>query len=296
MVSQRARTLRARHPEIVELEGPDRRTALLVAVLTIGQLGTATWVARVGGWSWLALVPAAFVAHALYGAIHECAHHLVFRRRTSNRLFAIAANLPLGAPFAIGYLWLHIQHHLHGNDSARDPDLPSPWELRVFGDRSIGKLAWLLLNPAVQALRGQQVPLPKDRLRWWLLANGAAQVAFDVAVFVLLGPYALAFLILAFVASTIMPPLGARYVQEHFVIREGQDTNSYYGPLNNIALNIGYHVEHHDFPYVAWSRLPQLHAAAADTYGAMAHHKSWSALWWRWVVDPSIGLSSRIRS
>ena len=36
----------------------------------------------------------------------------------------------------------------------------------------------------------------------------------------------------------------------------GQETNDYYGWLNRIQLNIGYHNEHHDFPSVPWNRLP----------------------------------------
>ena len=36
--------------------------------------------------------------------------------------------------------------------------------------------------------------------------------------------------------------------------------------LNLIALNIGYHNEHHDFPDVPWSRLPQLKQMAPEYY------------------------------
>ena len=42
-------------------------------------------------------------------------------------------------------------------------------------------------------------------------------------------------------------PLGARWIQEHYLTFPGdQETFSYYGPMNVLALNVGYHNEHHD--------------------------------------------------
>ncbi|PJF33151.1 MAG: hypothetical protein CUN57_02905, partial [Phototrophicales bacterium] len=84
------------------------------------------------------------------------------------------------------------------------------------------------------------------------------------------------------------------FISEHFVWFKGYETFSYYGPLNLLAFNVGYHNEHHDFPRIAGSKLPQLKKMAPEFYNSLPHHKSWLYLFWRFVTDPTIGPWSRV--
>ena len=55
------------------------------------------------------------------------------------------------------------------------------------------------------------------------------------------------YLTLSFFFSLGLHPVGARWIQEHYTYDFDQETTSYYGPINRVALNMGYHNEHHDF-------------------------------------------------
>ena len=60
-----------------------------------------------------------------------------------------------------------------------------------------------------------------------------------------------------------------------------------------MAFNVGYHNEHHDLMMVPWSRLPRLKAMAPEFYDGLVAHRSWTALLFRFLLDPSISLYSR---
>ncbi len=253
----RTKALLHAHPEARTLIGRNPWSALLI----LGVVGFQTFLAFILGhqpW-WLILLAAyaagAFAGHSLFVLIHECAHNLIFRSRTGNILAGIAADLPNVVPSSVSFRSYHLKHHAFQGDYNLDADLASRWEARLIGSAFAGKTLWLLLFPVFQALR----PPRLKEIRFangWTFVNWAAVFGFDAAVILLAGPGAFFYLVFSFMFSIGLHPLGARWIQEHYLTAPPQETYSYYGPLNVVALNVGFHNEHHDLPSVPWNRLP----------------------------------------
>ena len=105
----------------------------------------------------------------------------------------------------------------------------------------------------------------------------------------------LIYLLLSSVFAIGLHPVGARWIQEHYLTHPGgQETFSYYGGLNVIAFNVGYHNEHHDLVTVPWSRLPEIRRRAPEFYEGMHAYTSWTGLLVRFVRDRHITLFNYI--
>lgn len=292
---ERSRALFRAHPEVRALVGPNPRSFLLVAALVAVQTVLAALLARAPWWAVLvaAYAVGAFANHALYVLIHECAHNLVFRSSRANVLVSLLADLPNVVPAAVSFRIYHLKHHAFQGDYDLDADVPSRWEARLVGNGRLRKAIWLFLFPVFQVLR----PPRLREIRFadpWVFVNWATALAYGIAIWNLAGPKALLYLGASFFFSVGLHPLGARWIQEHYVVSGTQETYSYYGPLNRVALNVGYHNEHHDAPVVAWNRLPEVRRAAPELYESLVHHPSWSKLLVRFVLDPAISLRSRV--
>jgi sphingolipid delta-4 desaturase len=185
-----------------------------------------------------------------------------------------------------------MKHHAFQGVYDLDADLPSYWEARLIGNSAIGKALWLLLFPIFQVTRPPRLKEIRmfDR---WIVLNFAVQIAFDAAVYAFLGPKAFAYLATSFFFSVGLHPLGARWIQEHYLMAPPQETYSYYGPFNKVAFNVGYHNEHHDLPSVPWNHLPEIRRGAPEFYDSLVFHTSWTRLLLRFVFDPAICLFSR---
>jgi sphingolipid delta-4 desaturase len=127
----------------------------------------------------------------------------------------------------------------------------------------------------------------------WIVLNFLLQIAFDVAIYMFFGPKTVLYLGASFFFSVGLHPLGARWIQEHYVLTPPQETYSYYGPANLVAFNVGYHNEHHDLPSVPWNRLPDIRKCAPEMYDSLVHYSSWTRLLLRFIFDPGICLFSR---
>jgi sphingolipid 4-desaturase/C4-monooxygenase len=305
----RHRMILAAHPEVTALYGRNPWTAAIVAGLVVAQIALAAMAAVLPWWGALMLAwgVGAWIAHALFASMHEAAHRLVFRSRVANRLVLVTANLPLIVPFAVPLAHWHLVHHRRQGQGEWDPDLPSPWEVRVFDRLGFaGRFAWHVLFPVLQLFRIAEPP-PGDGLplmRPWVVFNVLAQVVATAGLAVVLPLPSLVYLgaSLAFVFA--LHPLAGRFVQEHHhalappdpgsnPIPAAHETGSYVGVANRIALNFGRHIEHHDFPAIPWNRLPRLREIAPEAYAHTVARRSWTWAWLEFLFDPRSSIGGR---
>jgi sphingolipid delta-4 desaturase len=292
----RAKKLLKAHPEVRELFG--NTPSSFFWVLAIVALQTAmAWMLRDAGWLWIwiaAFTIGATANHAVFVLIHECAHNLIFKGSNANRLASIIVNLPAVFPAAIGFRNFHLLHHFKQGEFEYDADLSGPVEAKLFGQNWFTKTLWMLgffiIEGVVRPMRIKKVNL-LDR---WTILNVITQALYTVAIAALLGWPALAYLMISSLFSVGLHPFGARWIQEHYVVHGMQETYSYYGPLNRLMFNVGYHNEHHDLMMVPWSRLKKLKAMAPEFYEPLYAHHSYVKLLLRFIFDPKLNLHSRV--
>ncbi len=296
----RKRAILAAHPEVARLIGHDPITAVITVCVVVGQVAIAGLLGSLGlSYWWLALIAAfcigAFANHAMFVVIHDACHNAILPKPVWNKWVGILADLPNTVPTAMGFRCYHIKHHSHLGDYDFDADLPSHWEARTFGNSWYGKAAWMFFFAAFQLARLGRLRGTVPMWGRWTYINAICVILFDITVLIFLGPNALLYLFASFWFSVGgLHPLGARWVQEHFTDDPAQETFDYYGPLNLIALNIGYHNEHHDFPEIPWTRLPELKRMAPEFYDHLQTHKSWFGLLIKFIFDPRYTLYTRV--
>ena len=282
-------------PQIRKLIGKNQSTFYFIVLLVAFQL-TAAWFLADKSW-WLILAVAylagAFADHALFVMIHECTHKLIFKKQSANRLAGILANVPQLFPSSVAFERYHIKHHSFQGIHELDADLPNRWEAKLINNYFIGKVIWFLFYPLFQAFRISRLKEIKP-FDGWIALNWGVQIVFIAATWYLLGFKAIGFLGLSFFFSVGLHPLGARWIQEHYLTHGEQETYSYYGPLNRLAFNVGYHNEHHDFPSVPWNKLPAIRKQAPGYYNTLSYHTSWTKLFLRFLFDKELSLFSRI--
>lgn len=292
----RTRAILKAHPEIRRLFGRDPWTFAFIAGLVGIQLTLAYMLRHQPWWLMLAVavVVGAVITHALYVLMHECNHNLVFRRKWLNQLAGILANAPSVIPSCVSFQRYHLKHHAFQGVHEVDGDMASEWEARLVGNSAVRKALWLLFFPVFLALR----PIHLRELKHmcpWTATNIVLVLGFDAFVWIVFGPGAIAYLLLAMTFSLGLHPVGARWISEHYVFHPPQETYSYYGPLNRAAFNIGFHNEHHDFPAIPWRRVPRVREVAPEWYDSLHYHTSWTRLLLQFIFDPQISLYSRVR-
>lgn len=238
-------------------------------------------------------------------AIHEISHNLAFRSPTANRLFAIVANLPIGIPYSASFRPYHLTHHKSLGVDGLDTDLPTALEA-IFLDSILGKAffcTFQILFYAVRPMCVYSVPFT-----WVSGVNLAVQIVFDAIILKTMGVQSMLYFILSSFLAGSLHPLAGHFIAEHYVyetVTPAQanpdnrtpvpETYSYYGPLNIFTYNVGLHNEHHDFPAVPWTRLPQLNRIAKEFYDDLPYHRSWTYVIWRFIFDDSVGIRCRVK-
>lgn len=225
-------------------------------------------------------------------ALHELSHNLGAKGLFWNKVISMLANSTMAIPAAATFKRYHAEHHKFLGEHHVDVDVPTYFEGRVFQTR-FAKLVWLMFQPAWYALR-PMVLNAKDP-NAYEICNYLVVIAVDILVFLRYGLVGLLYLLAGTIMGMQWHPIAGHFVAEHYILNEGQETYSYYGPLNWVAFNVGYHIEHHDFPFVSEARLAELRKAAPDFYNQYPCYHSWIKVMVDFVMDPHVTPFSRIK-
>jgi sphingolipid delta-4 desaturase len=291
----RTREMLKQHPELRGLIGKNPYSFMAIIGIVALQVLVAYFLSGQSWW-WVfgaAYLIGAFADHALFVLIHECAHKLIFKNRAANKIAGMIANIPLIFPSSVSFETYHLKHHSFQGVHELDGDLPNYWEAKLINHYFIGKVIWLLFYPIFQVFRLSRLReiAPFDK---WVALNWLIQIVSMTAIAWFLGAQSFVYLVASFFFSVGLHPLGARWIQEHYLTQGEQETYSYYGVLNHVAFNVGFHNEHHDFPSVPWNRLPDIKKTAPGFYDHLSSHTSWTKLFLRFLFDQEISLFSRV--
>jgi len=294
--ASRRKEILEKYPEIKQLFGYDPNFKWVVTGMVLVQF-LMMYVMTDKSWPMIFLVAYCFggvINHSLMLAIHEISHNLAFgyARPFANRMLGIFVNLPIGIPISISFKKYHLEHHRYQGDEKMDTDLPTYLEAKLFCN-TFGKLCWVILQPFFYALR-PVITYPKTPTNLEII-NVIVQLAFDALVYYLCGGKVLVYMIAGSLLAMGLHPVAGHFISEHYMFRKGYETYSYYGCLNWITFNVGYHNEHHDFPAVPGSKLPEVKRIAAEYYDNLPQHNSWVTVLYDFVMDPDIGPYARIK-
>ena len=286
-----------KHPEIKKLMGPDPHFKYIVSAMVIFQIISCYYIGKLSSYFWIAVISyflGGVINHSLTLAIHDISHNVVFGNYypLANRLFGMWANLPIGAPMSISFKKYHVEHHRYQGTDGYDTDLPTDWEGKFFHN-TFTKIIWLFLQPFFYAFR-PFIVRPKPPMRLEIL-NVIVQVIFDILILHFFGFKSLFYLLSGTILAMGLHPMSAHFIAEHYMFDQGYETYSYYGVWNYLTFNVGYHMEHHDFPYIPGSLLPEVKRLAPEFYDELPQHNSWLMVLWVFLFQKEMGPYARVK-
>ncbi|HVM88160.1 MAG TPA: fatty acid desaturase [Puia sp.] len=286
-----------KYPEVKQLMGYDPWAALLTVFIVTGQLTIAWavghWFPSFGRYWWQILLISYIVGgtfnHWAAMAVHEMAHNLMLPTVNQNKALAIFANIPVLFPGAIAFRRHHLRHHSHLGIEGADNDFPSHWEARNIGKSSLLKFIWLFFYIFFLFLaRGFAVKPSR-----WEWANIIVLLITDTLIFIFLGKIAFIYLLLSTLWAFSLHPSAGHFIHEHFIFRDGQETNSYYGWLNLVCFNVGYHNEHHDIMNIPGRFLPRYYRITREFYDPLRSTRSWTLMFVEFIRRHTMGADKR---
>jgi sphingolipid 4-desaturase/C4-monooxygenase len=180
--------------------------------------------------------------------------------------------------------------------------MPTKLEAMILSSVA-GKAFFATFQIFFYALR--PVCVMKIEFTWIHYLNIVCQVIFDYFFISNFGWMSFYYLLASAFMAGSLHPIAGHFIAEHYVLdppdRYSPDgtffpeTYSYYGPLNFFVYNAGLHNEHHDFPYIAWSKLKTVRKIAAEFYDPLPYHTSWIKVLWDFVTDDRVALWCRIQ-
>lgn len=270
--ARRQKAILAEFPEVKKMYGHEWRTqfyayACIITQFTLAYLSRDSYVRAIV----LGTVIGPYVNAGVLCFMHEATHMLVFKNPAYNRLLSIATNVAMLVPISEIFRQHHFKHHRQLGNDEFDVDVPTDFEINLVGNSSVRKALWLAFNMIILPARSMmRLPVHVDR---FLILNWVACIGCGLGAF-LYSRSTLLFLALSLLQSQGLHPANTRQVQRH--IYNGEDsmrtaeerptTYSYYGIGNMFTLNVGYHVEHHDFNRIPWTKLPELKAIAGQKW------------------------------
>jgi len=282
------------HPEIKNLFGPEILTFPITVGIVLLQFSMAYFL-RDAHWGLVLLLSyiiGGTANHSLQMAGHELSHNLCFTTIIYNKFLAVFANFPTGVPSAISFQKYHMEHHQYQGVDGVDTDVPTMWEVRTFNN-ALKKMLWVLLQPFAYGIRPLVVK-PKQP-GGWETTNLVVQMAVNVAVIHFWGVRSFIYLLAGTFLGMGLHPAAGHFIAEHYEFVPGFETYSYYGPINWVNFNVGYHYEHHDFPKIAWSNLRKVRKIAPEFYDRLPFHTSYLKVFYDYIFNPRISPASRVK-
>jgi sphingolipid delta-4 desaturase len=289
----RRKEMLAKYPQIKDLYGFDTKTKLVTLWWVISQFIVA-YVLREASWGTIVFVAyfyGAIANHALFLAMHEISHNLAYAKPWQNKALGVFANITTGVPHFSMFQRYHMEHHQYQGVEGIDTDVPTAAEGWFFTN-SIKKIIFVIIMPLLYVVRPLTVKPKKPGM--WEAINWSVVLMVDFTVFYFLGLKSVLYFLISSLVGSGLHPVAGHFIAEHYVFIKGQETYSYYGPLNFVVFNVGYHNEHHDFPRVPGCKLPQLQSIAPEYYSCLPRHVSWCKVLYDFIADPEVGPFARV--